>query len=174
MWINVICRQNDDDDVGLWSPLEGMFLCTAPHTHGWRSCSCLTVSSSPSLFNYWRSQLHNHSWPLSFCRHNNRTHSGTSCWGEQTGIPRFTERFQVFLSFSFSLLKIEKITNILSGENVNNFGKTWDNSITWVEIKKSKLLRNLKNPKDKQFGDQILIYFIHFLNHILYNLLLQI
>lgn len=42
-----------------------------------------------SLFNYWRSQLHNKCWPLSSSSHNEHSHSMTSCLGEQTGIPCF-------------------------------------------------------------------------------------
>lgn len=39
----------------------------AAHARLWRSFFFL------SWFNYWRSQLHNNSWPLSFCRHNKQS-----------------------------------------------------------------------------------------------------
>lgn len=53
----------------------------APHAWLWHSFL--------SLFNYWRSQLHNKCWPLSSSNHNEHSHSTTSCLGEQTGIPCF-------------------------------------------------------------------------------------
>lgn len=57
-----------------------------------------------SLFNYWRSQLHNNSWPLSFCRHNK--HSVTSCWESRQEFftyPRIFRHFSAFL-FHFNIL----------------------------------------------------------------------
>lgn len=75
------------------------------------------------LFNYWRSQLHNNSRPLSFCRHNEHSCSVTSCWGAQTRIPCLLKYFLGFLSLFSSFLKCwpTKCVVFLLEENVYSF-----------------------------------------------------
>lgn len=79
-----------DGSWTLWCLLERMPLCCDSNTHRLRTLF-MPDCDTPflSLFNYWRSQLHNKCWPLSSSSHNEHSHSMTSCLGEQTGIPCF-------------------------------------------------------------------------------------
>lgn len=103
MWINFMWKKRDGSCFTLISIGRNAMQQRSQHPLEEKAVHAWLWRSFLSLFNFWRSQLHNNGWPLNFCSHNK--HSVTSCWESRQESLTYPSIFRHLSAFSFFSFK---------------------------------------------------------------------